>query len=109
MYKLTVRTRASSSFLLRTIIEVIFCPQIYKGRLENGTLVAIRCLTVSRKYTIRNLKLRLDLLSKLRHPHLVCFMGHCIEGEGKDESGANNVYLIYEYVSNGNYRAHLSG
>ncbi|XP_057785935.1 probable inactive leucine-rich repeat receptor-like protein kinase At3g03770 [Salvia miltiorrhiza] len=82
--------------------------KIYKGRLENGTLVAIRCLVVSKKYTIRNLKLRLDLLSKLRHPHLVCFLGHCIESEGKEVSGANNVYLIYEYVPNGNYRAHLS-
>ena len=82
---------------------------MYKGRLDNGTLVAIRCLVVSKKYTIRNLKLRLDLLAKLRHPHLVCFLGHCIESEGKEVSGANNVYLIYEYVPNGNYRAHLSG
>lgn len=87
----------------------LFYPQIYKGRLENCTLVAIRCLTVSKKYTIRNLKLRLNLLAKLRHPHLVCFLGHCIESEGKVEPGANKVYLIYEYVPNGNYRAHLSG
>lgn len=86
-----------------------FSPQTYKGRLENGTLVAIRCLTVSRKFTIRNLKLRLDLLAKLRHPHLVCFLGHCIENEEKQEAGANRVYLIYEYVPNGNFRAHLSG
>ncbi|XP_042041750.1 probable inactive leucine-rich repeat receptor-like protein kinase At3g03770 [Salvia splendens] len=82
--------------------------KIYKGRLDNGTQVAIRCLVVSKKYTIRNLKLRLDLLAKLRHPHLVCFLGHCIENEGKEVSGANNVYLIYEYVPNGDYRAHLS-
>ncbi|KAL0355122.1 UNVERIFIED_CONTAM: putative inactive leucine-rich repeat receptor-like protein kinase [Sesamum radiatum] len=82
--------------------------KIYKGRLEDGVQVAIRCLTVSRRYTIRNLKLRLDLLAKLRHPHLVCFLGHCIEIERKDVSGANKVYLIYEYVPNGNYRAHLS-
>lgn len=82
--------------------------KIYKGRLENCTLVAIRCLTVSKKYTIRNLKLRIDLLAKLRHPHLVCFLGHCIESEGKVEPGADKVYLIYEYVPNGNYRAHLS-
>ncbi|KAL1541825.1 putative inactive leucine-rich repeat receptor-like protein kinase [Salvia divinorum] len=82
--------------------------KMYKGRLDNGTLVAIRCLVVSKKYTIRNLKLRLDLLAKLRHPHLVCFLGHCIESEGREVSGANNVYLIYEYVPNGNYRAHLS-
>ncbi|KAL8456673.1 hypothetical protein ACS0TY_034785 [Phlomoides rotata] len=99
---------ATNSFDNSTMMGEGSTGKIYKGRLENGTLVAIRRLTVSRKYTIRNLKLRLDLLAKLRHPHLVCFLGHCIESEGKDESGANNVYLIYEFVSNGNYRAHLS-
>ncbi|KZV29215.1 hypothetical protein F511_22380 [Dorcoceras hygrometricum] len=82
--------------------------KIYKGRLENMAQVAIRCLKVSKKYTIRNLKLRLDLLAKLRHPHLVCLLGHCIELEGKDEAGVNEVYLIYEYVSHGNYQARLS-
>ncbi|XP_073142783.1 probable inactive leucine-rich repeat receptor-like protein kinase At3g03770 [Henckelia pumila] len=82
--------------------------KIYKGRLENMTQVAIRCLKVSKRYTIRNLKLRLDLLAKLRHPHLVCLLGHCIEIEGKDEAGVNEVYLIYEYVSHGNFQARLS-
>ncbi|KAL2492266.1 Leucine-rich repeat protein kinase family protein [Abeliophyllum distichum] len=81
--------------------------KMYKGRLENGTQVAIRCLTVSKRYTIRNLKLRFDLLAKLRHPHLVCLLGHCIENEGKNVSGVNNVYLVYEYVPNGNYQARL--
>ncbi|XAR50315.1 Non-specific serine/threonine protein kinase [Bertholletia excelsa] len=82
--------------------------KLYKGRLENGTQVAIRCLTVSKKYTIRNLNLRLDLLAKLRHPHLVCLLGHCINNGGQDEPIANKVYLVYEYVPNGNYHAHLS-
>ncbi|KAL6996995.1 hypothetical protein U1Q18_007119 [Sarracenia purpurea var. burkii] len=82
--------------------------KLYRGRLENGTPVAIRCLTVSKKYTIRNLKLRLELLTKLRHPHLVCLLGHCINTGGQDISNANEVYLIYEYVPNGTYRSHLS-
>ncbi|PSR89542.1 Inactive leucine-rich repeat receptor-like protein kinase precursor [Actinidia chinensis var. chinensis] len=82
--------------------------KLHKGRLENGTQVAIRCLTVSKKYTIRNLKLRLDLLAKLRHPHLVCLLGHCIDSGRQDVSNANQVYLIYEYVPNGNYHTHLS-
>ncbi|CAA0806932.1 Leucine-rich repeat protein kinase family protein [Striga hermonthica] len=80
--------------------------KIYKGRLESGAQVAVRCLTVSRKYTIRNLKLRLDLLAKLRHPHLVCLLGHCMESDCK--VGDNSVYLIYEYIPSGSYRAHLN-
>ncbi|XP_047316868.1 probable inactive leucine-rich repeat receptor-like protein kinase At3g03770 [Impatiens glandulifera] len=83
--------------------------KLYKGRLENGTKVVIRCFSVSKKYTMRNLKLRLDLLARLRHPHLVCFLGHCIDGSGRTESDdTEKVYLIYEYVSNGNYSSKLS-
>lgn len=82
--------------------------QLYKGRIENGTFVAIRCLALFKRYSIRNLKLRLDLLSKLRHPHLVCLLGHCID-TAQDDSNVNRVFLIYEYVANGNLRTHLSG
>ncbi|KAF8390614.1 hypothetical protein HHK36_025141 [Tetracentron sinense] len=82
--------------------------KLYKGRLENGTYVAIRCLALFKRYSIRNLKLRLDLLSKLRHPHLVFLLGHCIDGGGQDDSSVNRVFLVYEYVSNGNLHTHLS-
>ncbi|XP_020251894.1 probable inactive leucine-rich repeat receptor-like protein kinase At3g03770 [Asparagus officinalis] len=81
--------------------------KLYKGRLDNGTFVAIRCLALSKRYSIRNLKLRLDLLSKLRHPNLVCLLGHCVDASLEDSS-VNMVFLVYEYVSNGNLRAHLS-
>ncbi|ONI08015.1 hypothetical protein PRUPE_5G153400 [Prunus persica] len=83
--------------------------KLYKGRLYNGTLVSIRCLPLSKKYSIRNVKLRLDLLAKLRHPHLVCLLGHCLHGGVRDEYSPNKVYLVSEYVPNGNFRAHLSG
>ncbi|KAM7475724.1 hypothetical protein LguiB_022967 [Lonicera macranthoides] len=99
---------ATNSFDKSTLMGEGSNGKLCKGRLENGTQVAIRRLTVSKKYTLRNLRLRLDLLAKLRHPHLVCLLGHCIDSERRDESGANIVYLVYEYVPNGNYRAHLS-
>lgn len=82
--------------------------KIYRGKLENGTYVAIRYLTLYRKYSVRNLNLRLDLLSKLRHPHLVGLLGHCIDDGGQDDSTVNRVFLIYEYVPNGDFRSHLS-
>ncbi|GFP84920.1 probable inactive leucine-rich repeat receptor-like protein kinase at3g03770 [Phtheirospermum japonicum] len=79
--------------------------KVYKGRLENGTFVAIRCLALHRKYSIRNLRLRLDLLSKLHHPHLVGLLGHCIDG---DDSTIHRLFLVQEFVPNGNFRSHLS-
>ncbi|CAA2933672.1 probable inactive leucine-rich repeat receptor-like protein kinase At3g03770 isoform X2 [Olea europaea var. sylvestris] len=108
LFSLDELKAATNNFDKSTLMGEGSTGKMYKGRLENGTQVAIRCLTVSKRYTIRNLKLRLDLLAKLRHPHLVCLLGHCIQNEGKDESGVNDVYLIYEYVPNGNYQARLS-
>lgn len=82
--------------------------QLYKGKLENGTLIAIRCLALHQRYSIRNLKLRLDLLAKLRHPNLVCLLGHCIDS-GVDESSVKRVFLVYEYVPSGTLSSYLSG
>ncbi|XVF57837.1 hypothetical protein PTKIN_Ptkin07bG0014700 [Pterospermum kingtungense] len=82
--------------------------KLYKGRLENGTYVAIRSLTFLKKHSIQNLKARLDFFSKLHHPHLVGLLGHCIDGGVQDDCSANKVFLVYDYVPHGNYRMHLS-
>ncbi|KAL2523231.1 Leucine-rich repeat protein kinase family protein [Forsythia ovata] len=78
--------------------------KVYKGMLENGTYVAVRSLALCRKYSIQNLKLRLDLLSKLRHPHLVGLLGHCIDGGRQDDSTVNRLFLVYEFVPSGNFQ-----
>lgn len=68
-------------------------------------------MAMHRKYLMRNLKLRLDMLSKLRHPNLVTLLGYCIDDGGglQDESTVNRVFLVYEFIPNGNFHAHLSG
>ncbi|XP_059669996.1 probable inactive leucine-rich repeat receptor-like protein kinase At3g03770 isoform X2 [Cornus florida] len=98
---------ATNNFDQSTFLGEGSIGKLYKGRLENGTYVAIRSLTLFKKYSIQNLKQRLDLLSKLRHPHLVSLLGHCIDG-GVQDSTANRVFLIHEYMPNGNFRTHLS-
>ncbi|KAE8706679.1 putative amine oxidase [Hibiscus syriacus] len=55
--------------------------KLYKGRLENGTYAAIRSLSLLKKHSIQNLKVKLDFLSKIHHPHLVGLLGHYIDGE----------------------------
>lgn len=83
--------------------------QLYKGKLENGNCVAIRSLAFTKKYSMQNLRVRLEFLSKLHHPNLVSLLGYCTESGGQDDSTANKVFLVYEYVPNGNYRTYLSG
>ncbi|KAM3364082.1 putative inactive leucine-rich repeat receptor-like protein kinase [Capsicum galapagoense] len=99
---------ATKNFDQSTLLGEGSVGKIYKGRLGNGAYVAVRSLNVYRRYSNRNLKLRLDLLSKFRHPHLVSLLGHCIDGGAPDDSTVPRIFLIYEYISNGNYRAHLS-
>ncbi|KAI3776875.1 hypothetical protein L1987_46665 [Smallanthus sonchifolius] len=82
--------------------------KLYKGRLENGGYVTIRSLSLFKRCSKRNLKVRLDLISKLRHPHLVSFLGYCIDDGGVEDSTSSRIFLVYEYVSNGNFRALLS-
>ncbi|PHT89724.1 hypothetical protein T459_04837 [Capsicum annuum] len=82
--------------------------KIYKGKLENGTYVAVRELAVYRRCTSWNFKLRMDLLSKFRHPHLVSLLGHCIDGPVQDDSTIHRLFLVYEFIPCGNFRARLS-
>lgn len=82
--------------------------KLYRGRMEDGTLVAIRCLRLEWRPTIQNLKLHMELFSKLRHQNLVSLLGHCIDCE-LDGSNVKRIFLIFEYVSNGTLQSYLSG
>ncbi|KAG6382603.1 hypothetical protein SASPL_157722 [Salvia splendens] len=97
-----------STFLGQVLSERGSYVQVYKGRLENGSFVAIRSLTLYRKCSIQNLKMRIDLLSKLRHPHLVALLGHCIDDGTQDDSTVRRLYLVQQFVPNGSFRSHLS-
>ncbi|XP_015698879.1 probable inactive leucine-rich repeat receptor-like protein kinase At3g03770 isoform X2 [Oryza brachyantha] len=107
-FSLEELNEATKSFEHSTFLGEGTIGKLYKGKLENGTLIAIRCLTLYQRYSIRNLKLRLDLLAKLRHPNLVCLLGHCIDGE-VDEWSVRRVFLVYEYVPSGTLSSYLSG
>ncbi|KAL2347013.1 hypothetical protein Fmac_001013 [Flemingia macrophylla] len=107
-YSLEELKEATYNFDNSTFVGENTYGKLYKGKLESGIQVVIRCLPLSKKYSIRNFKLRLDLLAKLRHPHLVSLLGHCIDGV-VGEHNETNVFLIYEYVSNGTFRTFISG
>ncbi|CAH1431518.1 unnamed protein product [Lactuca virosa] len=81
---------------------------LYNGRLENGGYVAIRLLSLFKRSSIRNLKVRLDLLTKHGHPHLVSFMGYWIHNSGVEDSNSSRIFLVYKYISNGNFPTFLS-
>ncbi|KAF8118080.1 hypothetical protein N665_0006s0080 [Sinapis alba] len=83
--------------------------KLYRGTLENGSSIAIRCLVLSRKFSSQSIRGHLDWMSKLNHPHLLSFLGHCCTQTNLEhEPSATILYLVYEYMPKGTYRAHLS-
>ena len=51
----------------------------------------------------------MEIISKLRHRHLVSIIGHCIVSDQENPNIASSVYLISECVTNGSLRSHLTG
>uniref|UniRef100_A0A0A9DAR2 Serine-threonine/tyrosine-protein kinase catalytic domain-containing protein n=1 Tax=Arundo donax TaxID=35708 RepID=A0A0A9DAR2_ARUDO len=61
------------------------------------------------KYSPQSLVQYMEIVSKLRHHHLVSIIGHCIVNDLENPNIASSVYLISECVSNGSLRSHLTG
>ncbi|XP_048139366.1 receptor-like protein kinase At3g21340 [Rhodamnia argentea] len=74
--------------------------KVYFGRLDNGTQVAVKMLSRSSKQGYKEFHAEAQLLMVVHHRNLVSLIGYCEEFE--------NMALIYEFMSNGNVRQHLS-
>ncbi|XP_043701392.1 probable inactive leucine-rich repeat receptor-like protein kinase At3g03770 isoform X2 [Telopea speciosissima] len=81
--------------------------QIYRGKLSDSSIVAIRCLKLKRRYSTQHFMHHIELISKLRHRHLVSSLGHCFECY-LDDSSVSRIFLVFEYVANGTLRSRLS-
>lgn len=92
----------------RVIFYILHWDQVYKGLLTDGTVVAIRSSRVRRRHGVQTYTHQLELISKLRHCHLVSSMGHCFEF-CQDNSTVTRIFHVFEYVPNGPLRLFISG
>ncbi|KAG7964312.1 hypothetical protein I3843_09G163900 [Carya illinoinensis] len=81
--------------------------EMYRGRLKDGTIVAVRCLKMKKSHSSENVMPHIELISKLRHRHLVSALGHCFEYY-LDDSSVSRIFLVFEYVPNGTLRSWIS-
>ena len=77
---------------------------MYRGKLIDGTLVAIRSLRMKKGHNSQIYTHHIELISKLRHSHLVSALGHCLAYD-TDASSVSNIYLIFEFVPYGTLRS----
>ncbi|KAK7313726.1 hypothetical protein VNO77_38921 [Canavalia gladiata] len=99
---------ATNNFDASCIISEGSHGQIYKGVLSDGMHIAIRSLKIRKRHSPQSYMHHAELISKIRHSHLVSALGHSFECN-QDDSSVNTIYLIFEFVQNRSLRKCVSG
>ncbi|CAA7055496.1 unnamed protein product [Microthlaspi erraticum] len=91
---------ATNNFEEKLIVGVGGFGSVYKGRIDGGaTIVAVKRLEISSNQGAKEFETELEMLSVLRHKHLVSLIGYCDE--------ENEMVLVYEYMPRGTVKDHL--
>ncbi|KAL3632262.1 hypothetical protein CASFOL_025246 [Castilleja foliolosa] len=74
---------------------------VYRGRLVNGSDVAVKKLLNNLGQAEKEFRVEVEAIGHVRHKNLVRLLGYCMEGVQR--------MLVYEYVNNGNLEQWLHG
>ncbi|TKY48541.1 Receptor serine/threonine-protein kinase NCRK [Spatholobus suberectus] len=97
---------ATENFSSSNLIGLGGSSYVYRGRLKDGSNVAVKRLRDQRgPEADSEFFTEIELLSRLHHCHLVPLVGYCSELKGKNVQRL----LVFEYMTNGNLRDRLDG
>ncbi|KAK8967718.1 putative receptor-like protein kinase [Platanthera guangdongensis] len=91
--------QATSNFDEKNVIGVGGFGKVYFGVLDDGLKLAVKRGNPSSDQGVNEFHTEIEMLSKLRHRHLVSLIGCCDENK--------EMILVYEFMSNGPLRDHL--
>ncbi|GAA0161027.1 hypothetical protein LIER_39150 [Lithospermum erythrorhizon] len=98
-FSLSEIKQATKNFSESHVIGVGGFGKVYKGKIDGNIHVAIKRSNPSSEQGVHEFQTEIELLSNLRHRHLVSLIGFCEEG--------NEMALVYDYMGHGTFREHL--
>eukprot|EP01018_Ginkgo_biloba_P014290 Gb_18742 [translate_table: standard] len=75
--------------------------QVFRGKLPNGSLVAVKLLDISRQSAEQQFLNEVATIGRIHHFHLVRLLGYCFQKSKRA--------LVYEYMINGSLEKYIHG
>jgi len=100
-FPLAMLQEATGNFDESLVIGAGGFGKVYRAVLPDGTKVAVKRASPESRQGAREFRSEIELLSGLRHRHLVSLIGYCDDG--------GEMILLYEYMEHGSLRSRLYG